>query len=213
MPLHDLGRLCLAKGAWSEASEYGEESSEFARRSGNASALAWAQMVLAEREIREGRAGAAAARLKAQLERPLADECPDILQRALLAWATLEQGDAEAAEAQVIDAVERARAAGNRRALAEMLPVQQLVFVRRGRIGDAERVCEEGLALARHLPYPFMEARLLHVDGLLQLNLGDSDRACERLQAALSMFRTLGARADAEQAEQQLAGPERRGPV
>jgi hypothetical protein len=50
-----------------------------------------------------------------------------------------------------------------------------------------------------------MEGRLLHVDGVLQLQQGRRAQARERLKAALAIFRRLGAGKDTEGTEQLLA--------
>jgi predicted HTH transcriptional regulator len=54
------------------------------------------------------------------------------------------------------------------------------------------------------MPYPYAEARLLHVYGLLHTQKQELAPAHERLAAALAIFRRLGARSHAEQVEQAL---------
>jgi hypothetical protein len=80
-----------------------------------------------------------------------------------------------------------------------------MVAVREGRQAEAEGTLEEGLALARHMHYPYAEARLLHVYGELNLQTGAVGPACKRLEAALAIFRRLGARWDAAHVERTLA--------
>ena len=60
-------------------------------------------------------------------------------------------------------------------------------------------------ALARGMPYPYAEARLLHVYGLLHAEQGEPEPARERQEAALAIFRRLGARKDIERVEQDIA--------
>ena len=67
---------------------------------------------------------------------------------------------------------------------------------------SAARSLEEGLAVARSLPYPYGEARLLHVYGEMHARKVEPGPARERLEAALAIFRRLGARKDVERAEQ-----------
>ena len=64
---------------------------------------------------------------------------------------------------------------------------------------------DEGLALARSMPYPYAEARLLHVHGQLLAVQGEPELARKRLEAALAIFRRLGARKDLERTEQLVA--------
>jgi hypothetical protein len=71
---------------------------------------------------------------------------------------------------------------------------------------SAEHAVEEGLALAQAIPYPHGEGRLLEVYGRLHRDRGEPTAARERLEAALAIFRRLGAGKDVERAEQDLAG-------
>jgi hypothetical protein len=54
------------------------------------------------------------------------------------------------------------------------------------------------------MPYPYAEARLLHVYGEMHVAKGEPGPAREWLETALAIFRRLGARKDAEQVEQAL---------
>ena len=96
----------------------------------------------------------------------------------------------------------RARPEDMRLVLVEALRVQALVAVRRGQRDSATRSVEEGLELARHMPYPYAEARLLHVYGRLHVQKREPQAAQERLEAARALFRRLGADKDAEWVEQ-----------
>lgn len=69
----------------------------------------------------------------------------------------------------------------------------------------AESALAEGLALARSMPYPYAEARLLCVYGEMHAQNGEPQPARERLQAALTIFQRLGARKDAEQTKHAVA--------
>jgi hypothetical protein len=51
------------------------------------------------------------------------------------------------------------------------------------------------------MPYPYGEARLLHVYGQMHVAKGEPGPARQRLEAALAIFRRLGARKDAERVE------------
>jgi hypothetical protein len=82
--------------------------------------------------------------------------------------------------------------------------VQGMVRICQERWAEAERALEEGLTMARSLPYPYGEARLLHVYGEMHAKRGELGPARERLEDALAIFRRLGARKDAEPVEQAL---------
>ena len=60
------------------------------------------------------------------------------------------------------------------------------------------------MALARSMPYPYAEARLLHMYGRLHIQKGEPQAAREQLEAARAIFARLGARMDTERVEQAL---------
>jgi hypothetical protein len=94
---------------------------------------------------------------------------------------------------------------GGRIALVDALRVQALVLLRQEQLPNAEQALLEGLHLARSMPYPYGEARLLQVYGQLLAQGSDLEPARDCLEAALTIFRRLGARNDVERAEQLLA--------
>jgi tetratricopeptide (TPR) repeat protein len=200
-PLVLLGWLCLVEGAWDEASRYLEEGCTIADRSAGLGLLRHAHALLAEREILEGRPDAACARLGPLLDAARREVWGGPYAQATLAWAYLEMGDVAAADELVGQAVKRARGEGYGFALVEAQRVQATVAIRQGRWEEAERALEEGLTLARSMPCPYAEARLLHVDGRMHLQRGESGPARAPLDAALAIFQRLGARKDAERAD------------
>jgi hypothetical protein len=78
------------------------------------------------------------------------------------------------------------------------LGVQAMVAIRQEHWEEATSALEEGLEMARAMPYPYAEGRLLHVQR------GEPGPARERLEAALVIFQRLGARKDTERAVQAL---------
>jgi tetratricopeptide (TPR) repeat protein len=204
-PLLDLGRLCLAEGAWEEGARYLEESRAMSVRSGDLLTLRWAQLELAEHDLAVGCPEVARARLEPLLDRPGLEEKTVTFLLAPLAQAHLELGEVERAAALVGQGVQRARAQSNRRALVSALRVQALVLTRQACWSAAERAVEQGLVLARGMPYPYGEACLLHVYGMLRIQQGELGPARGRLRAALAIFHRLGARKDRERTEQAIA--------
>jgi len=87
----------------------------------------------------------------------------------------------------------------------EALRVQALVLLRREQWDEAARSLAEGLALARAMPYPYAEARFLHLDGALRAQQGEGAAARDHLAAARAIFARLGARRDSERLEGTLA--------
>jgi hypothetical protein len=108
-----------------------------------------------------------------------------------LAWALLEAGAETRAGALAGETLARARAQGERLALVDALRVQGMVLRRQGHTDEAAGVLAEGLALARSLPYPYAEARILAELGMRE--------------EALTIFQRLGAREDVERTKQLLA--------
>jgi tetratricopeptide (TPR) repeat protein/transcriptional regulator with XRE-family HTH domain len=198
-----LGHLCMAEGQWEAASRYLEEAAKI--RSRYLHARRRAQWLLAGRDLLDGQPAAARARLIPLLDRPGLQEQPVTLLLPMLAWAHLELGDVAVAAEMVKQAIARAEAQHHRLALVDALWVQAMVATRQGCWAEAARALAEGLALAQRMPYPYAEARLLHIYGLLHAGKGKLEPARERLEAALAIFRRLGARKDVERTAQAIA--------
>jgi tetratricopeptide (TPR) repeat protein len=130
----------------------------------------------------------------------------------VLAWAYLEQDQMDRAAEAVGQALARARREDMRLVLVDALRVQALIAIRQQHWAEAEHSLEEGLALARSMPYPYAEARLLHAYGCLHIQKGEPEAARERLKGALALFRRLGARTDVALAEQALSTLSRTSP-
>lgn len=205
-PLAELGRLCLAEGDGEAAARYLEQCLAIAQPGGDLQVLRIAHAALAERDVRAGDPAAARARLLPLLDRPGLEEWQVTELLPVLAWAHLEAGDLAEASATASRAIMRARLHEHRLSLIEALRVQGLVALRQGCWDEAGRVLAEALALARAISYPYGEARVLHLAGLLATGRGEGAAARERLAAALAGFRALGAGRDAAQAEQVLTG-------
>jgi tetratricopeptide (TPR) repeat protein len=198
-----LGLLCLVEGMWDDAVEYLEEGNRVAGADLEARRLA--QGMLAERDLLAGEPGAARDRILPLLDQPGLQEWTVTGLLPVLAWAQLELGEVEEAALVIGQAVVRARAQHMRIALVDALRVRAMVALRRGEPEEAARSLDEGLTLARCMPYPYAEARLLQVYGREQTQPGNRSSGRERLEAALAIFQRLGARKDVERTEQWLA--------
>jgi len=204
-PLLDLGHLRLAEGAWEEAARYVEEALAMAEQGKDLQALRWGHGLLAERDLLEGRPDRARLRLGPFLDRPGLEELDVDVLLPLMAWAHLDLGELDVATEMAARGLTRAQAEGNRVALVDALRVQAIVSIRQRHWEEAERFLEEGLARARGMPYPYAEGRLLYVYGLLHIERDEPGPARERLEAALALFRRLGARQDIKRVERDLA--------
>jgi tetratricopeptide (TPR) repeat protein/transcriptional regulator with XRE-family HTH domain len=202
-PLLHLGLLCLVEGAWDDAGRYLDDSIRVRGEDLEAKRLSVA--VLAERDLLAGEPGLARDRLVPLLDRPGLQEWTVTCLLPVLAWAYLDLGEVDEAASAATQAVARAQTQHIWIALVDALRVRALVATRQGDWRAAEHALEEGLVLAHPMPYPYAEARLLHVYGLLHARQGEHEPACERLTAALAIFRGLGASKDIEQVERDLA--------
>ncbi|HEY8285367.1 MAG TPA: AAA family ATPase [Chloroflexota bacterium] len=200
-----LGRLSLAEGNLPAAAAVVQEAIELSERSGDLQALRWAAVTMATIDILEGRPLVAHDRLIPLLDRPSLEECDVTMFLPILAWAYLELGRLALAADTVEQALARARPENMRLAMVEALRVRAMIALRRERWEDAASSLEEGIALARAMPYPYAEARLLHLEGLLHVGMADSARARKRWEEAQAIFLRLGARRDLERLEDAVA--------
>jgi tetratricopeptide (TPR) repeat protein/transcriptional regulator with XRE-family HTH domain len=204
LPRCDLGRLLQAEGAWDQATNHFEAVLMSLAGTGGHSLTLVAHGHRAECEVFAGHPAAACARLMPLLD-SLEERMVTQYIRPVLAWAQYELGDLDRAAATAREATRRARSGTCRLGLVQALRVQAQALLARERWDEAEQSLAEGLAVARGMPYPHGEGRLLQVYGQLQVRRREPQAACERLEAALRIFRRLGARVDAERAEQLLA--------
>jgi tetratricopeptide (TPR) repeat protein/DNA-binding XRE family transcriptional regulator len=204
-----LGLVSYGEGRWDTAAYYLEESVMVGKRVGHLSCIHFAPSVLAECDLLEGHPERARARLAPLLEKAGPEEVDVSLLLPPYAWAHLELGDVVAAAAIVGRAIANARARNDRLNLVDALRVQALVAIRQGQWHEVVQALEEGITLAHSMPYPYGAARLLHVSGGMHLQKGELGPARERLEAALAIFRRLGARKDIERVEQAIAKPGR----
>jgi ATP/maltotriose-dependent transcriptional regulator MalT len=204
-----LARLALAEGQWDLAAQRCAEALTLAQGSGRIFEQREAYEVLAELDLRAGRAREAYTRLAPIHDDPGVEERGVTPLLVLLAWAHLELGENEVAQEVIATATRRLRADDDRLGLVDALRVQAMVQTRCGRAIEAAASLEEGLALAGAMPYPYAEARLLHAYGQLHAQKEEPAPARERLEAALAIFRRLGAHGDARRVEQELREIER----
>ncbi len=182
------GHVLMAQGKWDEADIVLHQGLAAAAQSGDRQALEFGQIALAELEVLRGEPAGAIARLA-----PLAgrEGSYRVQIETILARALLDAGQVVRAEAVIREPVDRARTQGDRLGLADALRVQGMVLRRQGREEEAAPILAEGLGLARELPYPYAEARILEQMG--------------QVEEALAIFRRLGAQKDVERLERGVA--------
>jgi tetratricopeptide (TPR) repeat protein len=183
------GQVFLAMGRWAEAEGELQRGLALGEARGDRQVLEQIHPALAELEVLRGEPEGAIARLE-----PLAgrEDGYRVTIETTLAWALLEAGDVARAGLLIGETVSRGRNQTEALALVDALRVQGMVLGRQERRDEAEHILEEGLALARSLPYPYAEARIL-------AELG-------RLEEAQMIFQWLGAMTDVERTEATMVG-------
>jgi tetratricopeptide (TPR) repeat protein/transcriptional regulator with XRE-family HTH domain len=200
-----LGWLCLVSGQREEAMRYLEQAQAIARRSEGDQVLRFATALLAEEDLVNGRGDAACARLDPLFAAKPLQERTRLELRVLRAWAALETGAHDEADATARDCVERAQANDLRLLLPDAWRIQALCDLRRGRWADAEAALDRALDLCDAMPYPYAKAKALLVCGQLWLARAQPRRAREHLERAQAICADLGERLYGEVIERDLA--------
>jgi tetratricopeptide (TPR) repeat protein/transcriptional regulator with XRE-family HTH domain len=203
-PPHGLGLLCLAEGRQEEAAHYLTLALTLAGRNHDLPALCWVKAALAEWDLLAGRPEAARGRLVSLLEAPglLVSYSREPL--ALLAWAYLELGEVDQAQALLVQVLSTARQARMGPALVQALRVQALVLSTQERWAEAEQGLEEALTLCQGMAAPYAEAKTLYVAGLVSRKRKEFEPALQRFEAALTILEQLGEGLYARSIEQLL---------
>jgi tetratricopeptide (TPR) repeat protein len=123
----------------------------------------------------------------------------------LLVWAHLDLGEVEAAEVLATQTVQRLHDQQDHLTLVDALRAQAAVWIQQRRWDEAETALGEALALARQMPYPYAEAKLLSTYGDLLVASGQPVRAREQYAAALAILQPLGEVPYAERIKRALA--------
>ena len=200
-----LATLCLAEGAEAEAGQHLDASAGLLHCAAGPDVHLRVQCALAEHDLRADRPADARARLASLLTADMTHEEDVTPALPLLANALLDLGDIGEAERVAGQAVARAREQGRQGLLVDALRILALVAIRQGRRPEAAGAVEEGWALARHIGYPYGEARLLHVSGAVLVQIGRPEAARECFEIALALVRQLGAQREVLLLEQELA--------
>jgi tetratricopeptide (TPR) repeat protein len=203
-PLWQMGWLDLAEGRWAEAAELLDQSIAIGGRTGNLQVLRFASGLLAELDLVQGQPAAARERLLPLLDRLGLLELDVTFLLPRLAWAELEMGEVERATVLSADAVDRARRQRYHLVLADALRVQGSVLEASNKHDEASSALQEALDVCHSVSYPYAEARALYEWGVMEIRQGNPAKAREWLQAALAIFRRLGARPSIERTEQAL---------
>jgi len=203
--LFALSYVCLGEGAWDEAASYLRECFAAAERTHSLALQRRAQALLAELDLQAGCPEAALARLAPLPEHGQHETAMDTEVLWRLAWAYGELGEIARAREVLEPTLARLRAEHLRIALVQALGVAARLAMREGNWPEATRALDEGVSLARAIPYPHGEARLLHLMWLVEGAHGDLGLARAYLKTAHAIFERLGARWDSARMTRLLA--------
>ena len=184
-------RLSLAQGDGMAAVAAARQAYGLAETSGDLQALRWAAAVLAELDLAEGRPEAAVVRLEPLCDQPGREDYDVAALLPALACAYLELDRLEEASATVDQALGRARPEDMQLVLVDALRVQAMVALRQNRWVEAAASLAEGIDLARRMPYPYAEVRLLRVEATLYTATAKPVLARERLDMAAAIVEQL----------------------
>ncbi|MGH2447457.1 MAG: tetratricopeptide repeat protein, partial [Chloroflexota bacterium] len=199
--LKQQGQLAMCEGRWDEAARLLTRAVATAVERGTRQGVEQGEAAAAELTTLRGNAADAVRRLA-----PLAgDENVDAAVLPALGWAYTETGDLDAAESIISRCLSHLPRHG-RIYLPDTLRALGLLRRRQGRPDEAARALTEGLEVARGIPYPYAEARILADLGELLMDRGETREAREHLDEALGIFERLGAAKDVERVETLLGG-------
>jgi class 3 adenylate cyclase/tetratricopeptide (TPR) repeat protein len=202
------GLIRAVTGELEEGVRYLHEAISICEAGGLLFLLHRAQRDMAEVELVRGQAVEARDRLESIVWSPGCEEYNEITPLLpLQAWAFLELGDASRAEDLLDRAAPRAEAQQHTLALLDVLRVRGLLHTRKERPKEGREVLEQALSLARSLPHPYAEAKLLYVVGQLEAASGDTRAAREHFTAALAICGELGERLYAHRIEREMSVP------
>jgi tetratricopeptide (TPR) repeat protein len=165
--------------------------------------------LLAELNLLEGNPATALSRLQELVEHTGEGQPQGSVMFTLLfgplAFAYVELGQEDEAEAILANGLARAEAKGQVLARAELLRIRGTLRSRQRRWEEARRDMQESLELVRPMPNPFREAQARVALGELALQMHLDAEAEGHFRSALDIFQRLGARAYAERVERRLA--------
>jgi hypothetical protein len=203
-PLGLLGTLSWMQGKWDELERYAGEMVALSEHSDEPWWRRHGQLIFAMRDLLEGRAGRALARLEPLPAEAELDIQEQTLELPALAEAHLQMGNLSQAQ-KVLDVPLALKTREMEGMLADTLRVHAMVLRAGGDLTGAETVLNELLDLARWMPYPFGEAQALAEHGQLEMMRDNPEQARQQIEEALAIFRRLDAQPFVERTKRALS--------
>jgi transcriptional regulator with XRE-family HTH domain/tetratricopeptide (TPR) repeat protein len=192
-----LGAIELAEGNWAAVDQQLAACLVENPRFGHHNRREHAQRLLAQRDVLASQPAAALARLE-EVVAVEGDLHAGTL--ALKAWAWLEMGKLVPAAQAAAKAVELASERGNRLDLVEALLVHGRIAGAAGDPTTASRRLDEGLSLAQAMGFPYAEGRVRLARAEYEVRMRQTQTGYADLEAAMTIFRRLGAQPYLQQA-------------
>jgi tetratricopeptide (TPR) repeat protein len=200
------GLIGAVTGDLEEGLRYLQKAISISQDEGVPFILHRAQREMAEVELVLGHAAEARMRLQPIVETPGYGAYNDVTPLLpLLAWACIELGDERQAETLLERAAPQAKAQHHELALLDVLRVRGLLCIKQQCWQDGRKVLEQALTLARGMPHPYAEAKVLYTTGCLDAACGEPAAARRRFTASLTICTQLGERLYAESIEREMS--------
>jgi DNA-binding SARP family transcriptional activator len=200
-PLAGLARIAYLEGDWNELGRLAGRAVAVAEDKGEVHAQWDAHSIMAAYELQQGAPTQARRRLEPFVGRTGMTEGDLAVMLSLLARAYLAECNVAGARSTIAGAAELARSHKNLPALMDLLRVQGLVAIEEKQWEEARLSFEEALQLAIRMCNPYAEARVLEAYGEMLAASGNAEEAVGRLEQALELYRSVGAREDARRLE------------
>jgi tetratricopeptide (TPR) repeat protein len=191
-----LAGLLFYEGRWDEAEAYIKDQAPKLRDCGDIASLGWCLNILANTFRVCGRPEEARAVFEEYFSTAAGESQPgyEVLIRPVSAVIRVEVGQVAAAEQELLRCREIMASGEDWRGLAGVAELAEGVFAAaEGRFQNAEVRFEKAAEIFRRYQVPFEEAEAFYDHGRALYALGQHDRANQKLDAAIAIYRRCGA--------------------
>jgi tetratricopeptide (TPR) repeat protein len=191
-----LAGLLFYEGRWDEAEAYIKDQAPKLRDCGDTASLAWCLNILANTFRVCGRPDEARAVFEEYFSTAAGESQPgyEFLIRPVSVMTRVEMGQVAAAEHELVRCREIMASGEDWRGLAGVAVLAEaLVAVAGGRFQNAEAQFEKAAEIFRRYQVPFEEAEALYYHARALNAAGQHDRANQKLDAAIGIYRRCGA--------------------
>jgi tetratricopeptide (TPR) repeat protein len=191
-----LAGLLFYEGRWDEAEAFIKDQAPKLRNCGDIASLAWCLNILANTFRVCGRPAEALAVFEEYFSTAAGESQPgyEFLIRPVSALIRVEMGQLAAAEQELVRCREIMAMGEDWRGLAGVaMLAEAVVAAAEGRFQNAEAQFEKAAEIFRRYQVPFEEAETFYYHGRALNVAGQHDRASQKLDAAIAIYRRCGA--------------------